>query len=317
MPRKLRVVSLFAGAGGLDFGLKQAGMEILWAIDIDPDAVATYRANIGNHIVCEDIRRISSTNIPDCDIVVGGFPCQGFSMANKFRSISDERNVLYREMLRVIKDKKPKWFIAENVSGILSLGSGKVFEKILYDFDMVGYRVHHELVNMADYGVPQTRKRIFILGTRKDLPEMYTIIHPPTTHSKNESEGKQKWVTINQALEQLNEFGKHVLNNVGSKYKVKYRDFTGHRKTNGDKPSPTILARGNGKGGVNATPHPKEPRRLTVRESASIQTFPPDFEFFGRTNSMYRQVGNAVPVLYAIKLGQTIIKIADQIMEDS
>ena len=181
---------------------------------------------------------------------------------------------------------------------------------------MAGYRVRYQLVNMADHGVPQTRKRVFLLGTRKDLPTRYAITHPPATHSNNNSEGKPQWITINQALEQLRKFGKRLPNSIGSQYKVEYRNFTGHRKTDGNKPSPTILARGNGKGGVCAIPHPKEPRRLTIRESAFIQTFPPNFEFFGKTNSMYRQIGNAVPVLYAKKLGRSIIKTANQWMED-
>jgi DNA (cytosine-5)-methyltransferase 1 len=323
----IKVVSLFAGAGGLDLGLKQAGMEIVWAVDNDPDAVATYRANIGNHILCEDVQKIESADIPDCDIVVGGFPCQGFSVANKFRSVSDERNILYREMLRVIRDKKPKWFVAENVGGILSLGGGRVFEKILADLDKVGYRVCHQLVNMADHGVPQMRKRVFILGTRKDLPLRYTISHPSATHSNKSKEGKLQWITINQALVQLRKFGKELPNDVGSKYKIKYRNFTGHRRTDGNKPSPTILARGNGEGGVCAIPHPSKPRRLTVRESAFVQTFPPNFEFSGKVNSMYRQIGNAVPILYGEKLGRSILRTAngpanggqlmDQQMEDN
>lgn len=316
MHMKLRVVSLFAGAGGLDFGLKQAGMDIVWAVDNDADAVETYRANIGDHIVCEDIQKIESTDIPDSDIIVGGFPCQGFSVANRFRAVSDERNILYREMLRVIRDKKPKWFVAENVIGILSLGGGRVFEKILRDFDTAGYRMRYQLVNMADYGVPQTRKRVVILGTRKDLPEQYAIVHPPATHSKNKTlDNKLPWITMNEALEELRKFGKRLPNEIGSRYKVQYRNFTGHRKTEGNKPSPTILARGNGAGGVCAIPHPTESRRLTVRESAFIQTFPPDFVFFGKANSMYRQVGNAVPVLYARKLGLSIIRMANQQLE--
>jgi DNA (cytosine-5)-methyltransferase 1 len=249
---RLRVISLFAGAGGLDLGLKQAGMEIAWAVDNDPDAVATYQTNIGSHILCKDIRKVKSSDIPDCDIVVGGFPCQGFSVANRFRSVSDDRNVLYKEMLRVIRDKQPKWFVAENVTGILSLADGRVFQKILHDFDLAGYRVRYERVNMADYGVPQARKRVFILGTRKDLPEKYTINHPPRTHSET-SGAKSPWVTINEALEQLSKLGK-LPNDVGSKYKVEYRNFTGHRLTDGNKPSPTILARGNGEGGVCAIP---------------------------------------------------------------
>lgn len=311
--KKLRVVSLFAGAGGLDLGLKQAGMEIIWAIDVDPDAVSTYRANISKHILCEDIRNVKSIDIPDCDLIVGGFPCQGFSIANKFRAVSDERNVLYTEMLRVIRDKRPKWFVAENVRGILSLGEGKVFKKILHDFDEIGYRVCYQLVNLADYGVPQLRNRIVILGTRKDLPWKYTITHPLPTHSKTAS-GKPRWVTIDRALNRLQKWEEQIPNlpnTGGSQYKVAYRNFTGHRKTDRNKPSPTILARGNGKGGVCAIPHPTELRRLTVRESAFIQTFPPTFEFFGSINSMYRQVGNAIPVLFGKKLGRSINQIAN------
>ena len=115
------VVSLFSGAGGLDLGFIEAGHTIVWANDLYHDAVSSYRANIGNHIVEEDIHQISSNEIPDCDIVIGGFPCQGFSIANTGRHADDERNVLYLQLLRVILDKQPLFFLAENVSGILSL----------------------------------------------------------------------------------------------------------------------------------------------------------------------------------------------------
>ena len=118
----MRVVSLFSGAGGLDFGFIKAGHQILWANDLYRDAVETYQKNIGNHIVCEDISKISTSDIPDCDIVIGGFPCQGFSVANTKRHVDDERNVLYKQLLRVIRDKNPKFFLAENVKGILSIG---------------------------------------------------------------------------------------------------------------------------------------------------------------------------------------------------
>lgn len=124
----MKVVSLFSGAGGLDLGFIKAGHTIVWANDLYDDAVATYRKNIGNHIVDKDIREIPSEEIPDCDIVIGGFPCQGFSVANTKRHTADERNVLYKELLRVIKDKNPKFFLAENVKGILSLNKGESFK---------------------------------------------------------------------------------------------------------------------------------------------------------------------------------------------
>lgn len=306
---RLSVVSLFSGAGGIDLGLKQAGLDIVWAVDNDPDSVETYRKNIGDHIICADITDVRSEDIPKADIVIGGFPCQGFSMANRYRNTEDTRNTLYLEMLRIIRDLKPKWFIAENVKGILSLGGGQIFQNILQDFSDAGYRIKYELVNMADHGVPQLRKRVLILGTRKDLPESLTATHPSTSHHKNGEGGKKKWVSISDALKQIDNHTGDFPNNIGSKYKVEYRNFTGHRKTDPNQPSPTILARGNGKGGVCAIPHPKGKRRLTIRESALIQTFPMNFEFVGSINSMYRQIGNAIPVEYGRKLGETLKKM--------
>ena len=126
----MKVVSLFSGAGGLDLGFIQAGHTIVWANDLYADAVATYRHNIGNHIVEKDIKDIASSDIPDCDIVIGGFPCQGFSVANTKRHSLDERNVLYKELLRVIRDKQPKYFLAENVKGILSLNKGDEIKEL-------------------------------------------------------------------------------------------------------------------------------------------------------------------------------------------
>jgi len=304
------VVSLFAGAGGLDLGLKQAGLDIIWANDFDQDSCDTYRLNVDERIVCGDISKIPSSDIPSADIIAGGFPCQGFSVANKFRSTEDNRNQLYLEMLRIIKDKQPKWFIAENVKGILSLDKGKVFEMILQDFKEAGYHVEYQLVNMADFGVPQMRKRVLILGTRSDLPDSMHLHHPEPTHSENPTSGMQKWVTAGEAM---TDFKKYIVpHDLQSGYKFVERNFTGHRKTNPDKPAPTILARGNGKGGNNATPHPLENRRMSVMESAYIQSFPPEFKFQGKMTSQYRQIGNAVPVLYGKHLGEKLNQIKEE-----
>jgi len=124
----MKVVSLFSGAGGLDLGFINAGHEVIWANDNYADAVETYKINIGNHIVCEDIRNIKSKDIPNHDILIGGFPCQGFSVANTSRNESDSRNKLYLEFKRILNDKQPSFFVAENVKGILSLGKGEVFK---------------------------------------------------------------------------------------------------------------------------------------------------------------------------------------------
>jgi DNA (cytosine-5)-methyltransferase 1 len=128
--RKKTIVSLFSGAGGLDYGLTTAGHEIIWATDIDGDSCETHSRNIRGPVVKADIKNIDITQIPASDVITGGFPCQGFSIANKLRNTGDSRNELYKEMLRIVRGKNPKWFIAENVSGILSLGEGKVMEMI-------------------------------------------------------------------------------------------------------------------------------------------------------------------------------------------
>jgi DNA (cytosine-5)-methyltransferase 1 len=303
----MRIVSLFSGAGGLDLGLIQAGHEVVWANDFDKDAVSTYALNIGDHIVLGDICNISSSEIPPADVVVGGFPCQGFSQANMLRFEDDERNRLYLEFLRVVSDKQPKYFLAENVRGILSLAGGRAIEKIERDFAAAGYRVDKRLFNVANFGVPQARQRVIIAGTRMDLPESCDFIFPEPTHGdpKKKVRGLKPWNTIGIALSEIPEPGEssHFPNHIYSKYKVTNRNFTGHRATDPDKPSPTILARGNGGGGVCAIQHPDNHRRMSIREQAAIQTFPLDFEFVGAMNSCYRQVGNAVPVLFGKILG--------------
>jgi len=305
--KSLKIVSLFAGAGGIDLGLVRAGHKIILANDFDPDSCDTYRNNLGDHVICSDIRNLDSHSIPTSDVVVGGFPCQGFSVANKFRDVEDSRNDLYIEMLRVIQDKQPSWFIAENVSGILSLGGGDVFKMILSDFTHSGYRVIFRLENMADFGVPQKRKRVVILGTRSDLPEAKNLNHPNPTHSKSESLFLKPWVTMGEALNEFSNF--NVPHDVGSQYKFVERNFTGHRRSNPNQPSPTILARGNGKGGVNATPHPFEERRLSVMESAYIQGFPSTYKFSGSMTSQYRQIGNAIPPPYGELIGIELAKL--------
>ena len=305
----MNIVSLFSGAGGLDLGMVQAGNSIIWANDVDADAVATYRQNIGQHIVLDDIRNICIDDIPQCDVVIGGFPCQGFSLANLRRTVNDERNTLYHFFCNVVEAKQPKYFIAENVKGILSLGKGEVIKAIIQNFADLGYHVQLHQVNMADYGVPQIRQRVIIVGERLDVFQHIQFHFPSPTHGKGD--GCRPWVSIREAIghfpdpDQPND----VPNHTYSAYKVVFRDFTAHRMTDPDKPSPTILARGNGKGGVCAIPHYNGMRRLSVRESAAVQSFPDDFVFLGSRTATYRQIGNAVPPLFARRLGEELKRI--------
>jgi DNA (cytosine-5)-methyltransferase 1 len=300
MKTKPKVISLFAGAGGMDLGFVRAGFDIAWANDNFSDAVETYKKNIGHEIVCEDIENIDLSKIPDADVVIGGFPCQGFSVANMNRKEADERNVLYKYFVNIVELKKPKFFVAENVKGLLNIAGGKVIERIVNDFSEAGYNVQYKLLNAANYGVPQSRERVIILGIRKDISA--DINFPPKeTHSKNPSGSLKKHISIGEALKKIpNPDKKHSLkNHEYSKYKPKFNGYISNRKVNPDKPSPTITARGDGKGGAMIMNHPHQLRRLSCREVASIQAFPLDFEFHGSMTSIYRQIGNAVPVLLA------------------
>lgn len=302
----MKVASLFSGAGGLDLGFLEQGHNIVWANDNFLDAIETYKINIGEHIVADDIKDIKLEQIPDHDILIGGFPCQGFSVANTKRHVGDSRNSLYLEMLRVIKGKKPKFFVAENVKGILSLDKGKVFKMIIKDFENAGYHVDFKLLNAADYGVPQNRLRVFIVGKRHDVE--YQIKFPEPTHGSNDLfNGLRSHLSIGEALDSIPEPDEsHNLNNHDySKFKLKFNGYIGNRHIDPNKPAPTVTARGDNKGGVVVLHHPNNQRRMSARELATTQSFPLDFEFYGTKSSVYRQIGNAVPPL----LGKAIASI--------
>lgn len=298
----MKVVSLFSGAGGLDLGFKMAGNDIIWANDIYADAVATYEKNLGNHIILGDISSISTDNIPDCDIVIGGFPCQGFSVANTKRHAADERNALYKQLIRVIDAKRPKFFLAENVKGIKTLERGKVFQMILDDFSSMGYKVVFDTLNAADYGVPQKRLRVIIVGVRNDIDFEYSF--PSPTNSECGEKGLPPWVSVAEAMEPIPDpdLPNSLPNHDYSKYKLQFNGYLGHRALDPGKPAPTVTARGDDKGGVVVLPHPNGLRRMSCRELAAVQSFPLDFVFCGNRSSVYRQIGNAVPPLlgYAV-----------------
>ena len=200
--KKFKVISLFSGAGGMDIGFINSGFEIVWANDFFREAVESYKKNIGNHIVYGDITKIKSDEMPDdVDLVIGGFPCQGFSIANNKRSMKDERNFLYKEMLRVIKDKKPKFFVAENVKGILSMEKGKVIEMIKKDFESLGYKVDARLLNAAEYGVPQARERVVIIGNRLGLENPYPkVTHWVDSKKYDTKKGLKNPVTVEETI---------------------------------------------------------------------------------------------------------------------
>lgn len=256
--KKFRVISLFSGAGGMDLGFINAGFDIVWANDFFKEAVESYKKNVDDRIVYGDITKIASSDMPNnIDLVIGGFPCQGFSIANTKRSMKDERNFLYKEMLRVINDKKPKFFVAENVKGILSMKKGKVFEMIKKDFKRLGYNVDARLLNAAEYGVPQARERVVIIGNKIGVENPY----PKPTHwvdsKKYESkENLKDPVTVEETIGFLSDVrlsdkpiildnGMTIYNHMaatnvydkfwGRKYKVKQEDICDYLKMWRDK----------------------------------------------------------------------------------
>jgi DNA (cytosine-5)-methyltransferase 1 len=197
---KIKVIGLFSGCGGLDLGFKQAGYDLIWANDILKDACDTYRLNIGDHIVNEDITKFDLNTIPNADIIIGGPPCQGFSGIGK-RDPNDNRSSLVYSYLDVVDKVQPKIFLFENVTGIKSskaADGSKVIDNLKQAFENIGYHINIYTLNAADYGVPQRRKRVFIIGNKVGVD----ISAPPQTHFENK-EGKKKWISSFEAISDL------------------------------------------------------------------------------------------------------------------
>lgn len=312
---KLRVASMFAGCGGLDYAFhKQPDKyEVVYVNDFDSDSCKTYENNYKIKPNCEDITKVEM--IPDCDILTGGFPCQGFSVANLYRTETDNRNKLYLELVRLLQLKKPKYFIFENVKGLLSLGGyennedkknhkGKVFKMIVSDLENCGYQVNTKLFKLKWYDIPQNRERVIFIGVRNDISYKIQFEWPIET--------KEITKTLNDAIGDLPIEYDEELQHIGTKHKVKITGYMGNRKLNWDEISPTITGRGGGGGGPVINIHPSGERRMTVREYARIQTFPDDFMFEGSISSMYRQIGNAVPPKFSHILTNLINKLHNQ-----
>ena len=287
----MKVISLFSGCGGLDLGFIKAGFEIVWANDFDKEAVQSYRFNIGDHIVHDSIYNIDTDKIPDADILIGGFPCLGFTVAKgKSRQVDCDYNQLFKEYARVLVAKQPKYFLVENVTGIKS---GKEFSDFFHNTILTtfanagkGYSIKYETLISSDFGVPQNRKRVIIIGVRNDLSNE---INFPSLKLENR-------LTLKDAIYDLPlEYDSSIPNHIGTKHKVKINGYVGNRQLDWDKPSPTITGRGSRTGGAVIHPHPNRHRRLTVRECARIQSFPDNFIFYGSNGACFAQIGNAVP----------------------
>ncbi len=315
--KEIGIVSLFSGCGGLDLGFEQVGSyKTIWANDFKHEACESFKNHFGDIIIEGDIEKIDpyvKGVVPDCDLILGGFPCQDFSIIWKRPGLDGERGNLYKSFLRFVDAKKPKAFVAENVKGLLTANGKKAIKQIIQDFQNIhpGYVVKPHLYNFADYGVPEFRERVLIVGIRIDTG--FHFEHPKPTHGP--AEGLLPYVTVGEAFkgvkdvpynnELLNvkERTKKIISLIPeggnftdipkeSPYYVKGMISHVYRRVHLGEPSKTIIAAG---GGGTWGYHYPENRPLTNRERARIQAFPDDFVFYGSTTEVRRQIGNAVP----------------------
>lgn len=328
----MKVVSFFAGAGGLDLGFEKAGFDVVWANEYDREIWETYERNHPHTVLDKrSIVDIPSHEVPDCDGIIGGPPCQSWSEAGAMKGLSDKRGQLFFEFIRILADKKPKFFLAENVSGMLLERHSDALKNIMGMFNDIGYNLSFKMLNASDFGVPQDRKRVFFIGFRKDLCNNFEFPEPFTPKASQKT-------TLKQAIGDLH--GKALAAKKGNYtngakcFTANHEYMTGgfssifmsrNRVRNWGEVSFTIQA-----GGRHAPLHPQAPkmvfveqdvrafvkgkeklyRRLSVRECARIQTFPDDFVFYyNNIAAGYKMIGNAV----AVDMGKAL---ADKIYSD-
>lgn len=302
---KLKVASLFCGCGGTDVGLlgdfeflgkKYASneLEIVYANDIDDNACDIFKENFGIEPDNRDIREVESKEIPEFDILTGGFPCQSFSIIAqnpKRLGVKDERGKLFFEMCRILREKKPKCFIAENVKGILTANKKSAFPLIIKEFEESGYDVTYAVLNSANYGVPQKRERVIIVGFRKDLDINFKF---PDEVIKNETEFTPLSAVIEDNVDEKYFFSQRAVDGMmkkrASMNKGRAQDVT--------KPCNTVGAH-LAKVSLNSTDPvllvDERYRRFIPREVARIQSFPESFKLVGSESAQYRALGNAIP----------------------
>lgn len=351
--KKFIGIDLFSGAGGMSIGAMSAGVDVKVAVEIDRFASMTYQANHpSTKLINEDIRKVSIKPIlkvekQDIRILFGGPPCQGFSYSNqKTRNKQNENNWLFEEYLRITKELNPDWIIVENVTGIVMTENGYFFDKINAQLGKLGYTTNHAILNAADYGVPQIRNRVFIVGSRHgikyEFPKPTTVNYlnvndaisdlPILKNGSNFHELDYSKPFQNEYQKSLRQKSQKSINNlvtrnsdlVRKRYKhipqggnwedippalmQNYKDYTRchtgiYHRLKEDIPS---LVLGNYR--KNMLIHPVQPRGLSVREAARIQSFPDTFHFHGTIGFQQQQVGNSVPPLLAKAVFEQIIK---------
>jgi DNA (cytosine-5)-methyltransferase 1 len=314
-------IELFAGAGGLALGLEKAGIDTVAYIEISKFCCETLKKNRPHwNVVNSDIAEVDFTKYRNqIDIVTGGFPCQAFSYAGKKMGFNDTRGTLFYEFARCVKEVEPKVFLAENVRGLVSHDSGRTFKTIISVLGEMDYDIQYKVLNAAYYGVGQKRERIIIIGTKKGISysfpmpdEKMTILREvlkgcPLSEGQSYSKRKKEvldlvppggsWVDLPRGV-QVEYMGKSIHSGGGKRGMA--------RRISWDEPCLTLTCSPSQKQTERC--HPEETRPFTVREYARIQSFPDDWDFCGGIGEKYKQIGNAVPVEMARRVGVTLKK---------
>lgn len=346
--KKLNVVSLFSGAGGMDLGFRgdfnylgtyydKQPFNLIFANDIFKQAAEVYEVNFGHKVETRSIGDIEVSELPqeEVDIVLGGFPCQSFSYAGKRKGLNDPRGQLYLEMIRVIEYYKPKMFVAENVDGIRNSRKDdkgnavdvSALDTILEAFDKAGYAVQYQVLNAADFGVPQNRRRVIILGLRKDLGSIDDVFYPAILFDKTGEITGNKWLTAKDGIDDLWDKvnDPSVLNHTQRDIsKAKFypgKKMQGNNRIASDRPAPTIRAEhhGNIEAHYRTTLEDENDmdgwRRLSVREVARLQSFPDNFNFTCSASAAYKMIGNAVPPVLSWNIARSVFYTLERLGE--
>jgi DNA (cytosine-5)-methyltransferase 1 len=313
MQKKVKVVSLFSGCGGGDLGLiggfdflgrkyEKLPYEIVWANDIEHAAVETYKKHLGNHIIEKDIRLVKSESIPEHDLLIGGFPCQTFSIVGERKGLDDPRGLLYSQMVRILKDKQPKVFIAENVKGLVNISDGKIFAKMLRDFERANYEISWSILNASHFGVPQKRERVVVIGVRKDIglkfvfPKIEPKIVPLRAVLEKDADIDPKYYFSKRAIAGMKKANKAFNKGRIQDLNAPCNTISTHlAKVSLNGTDPVLLV------GKNAY------RRFTPKEAARIQSFPENFDFVGSQGKQYIQIGNAIPPVLMWNVAKEIL----------
>lgn len=313
----LKVASLFCGCGGSDLGLlggftylghhyPRLSFDIVYAVDFDKHAVDTYNRNFMHEAVCADVSDVDFKSLPDVDVLIGGFPCQSFSTVNPTKDTNDERANLYKQIVRFLHEKKPKYFICENVKGLITLQSGGIIKKIVAEFEEAGYTVQFRLMKAVEFKIPQRRERVFIIGIRKDQKCKYSYPEPingidDAVPLKRVIERldipEQKYYFSERAVQGMKNAKNNMKRGLWQDLNGPCLTITSHlAKTSINSRDPLLLV----------DPGKELYRRFTPREAARIQSFPESFILNTSEPKSYKQIGNAIPPVLMWHIGKSL-----------